>query len=284
LRRRCATSENVEVRLWIGIDFSGDAERWKPACSSTNVWVSRVVEFRSRLVLLEVKPIQAVAMSLHPFAWLALELRRRRFSAAAIDAPFSVPLRFVASIGHPALLSMAVSLSAGLRPFADGATFVAAVAGRKPPLDPKKPLRRTEQLWRQRRVNVRSTMWVAPRGGAPMTAACTALLGAAAAPLWPWRTARTGLVAEAFPAAQLRQWGLPYERYAGEAGRTNRTTIVESLQRRMVLGPHAGTLRGNADALDSVLCAFAARAAWTNTVVDEPDRTVGDEGWIAVHP
>jgi hypothetical protein len=40
----------------------------------------------------------------------------------------------------------------------------------------KKPLRRTEEYWRDRKVNVRSTLWAGPRGGAAMTAACLKLL------------------------------------------------------------------------------------------------------------
>lgn len=50
-----------------------------------------------------------------------------------------------------------------------------------------------------------------PRGGAAMTAACLKLLHEANCPIWPWQRSARRLLAEAFPAAQLRHWQLPHQ-------------------------------------------------------------------------
>jgi hypothetical protein len=113
----------------------------------------------------------------------------------------------------------------------------------------------------KRRVNVRSTLWWKHRGGAPFAAACMKLIASAGQPpCWPWASANrgTGTLAEAFPAAQLRQWCLDHQGY----------------------GPQGGDVR----ALDAVLVAFAAIAVVNECAVDWPAGSpIDDEGWIGVH-
>ena len=90
-------------------------------------------------------------------------------------------------------------------------------------------MRETEQLWRRRGINVRSTLWNGPRGGAPFTVASLTLLASVDRPVWPWSRAASGLLVESFPAGQLRHWHLPHKAYDGEDGRDTRASIIESI-------------------------------------------------------
>jgi hypothetical protein len=117
-----------------------------------------------------------------------------------------------------------------------------------------------------------------------MTAACLQLLFEAGRPIWPWGVEERGLLIEAFPAAQLRQWGLPYQAYNGNTDieRQNRASIVCSLSKRIDMGNFREKLESCADALDSVICAFAAIA-----VVNDCSLKYGQsnplEGQVAIH-
>lgn len=95
-----------------------------------------------------------------PFRRLCDELSKGDFNAAALDAPFSI----------------------------------LTVTGAPPPLSLPKPLRATEAYWRDQGINVRSTLWNGPRGGAPFAAACITLLHRAGRPVWPWAKAPGMLV------------------------------------------------------------------------------------------
>jgi Protein of unknown function (DUF429) len=93
---------------------------------------------------------------------------------------------------------------------------------------------------------------------------------------------------EAYPAAQLRHWGLPFQKYDGRAGQDKRAAIIADLT--VNRGLHVrksflATLQGNADALDAVLCSYAARAIIENElgVALPPFDAWLREGWIAVH-
>lgn len=119
-----------------------------------------------------------------------------------------------------------------------------------------------------------------------MAAACLQLLHESGKPIWPWspRTDRKLLV-EAFPAAQLREWNLPYEAYndtSDAAAVDNRSQIVEFLTGRLHIADR-DPLMQSADALDAVLCAFAAIAVSEDELASEPLAGSSDEGWIAVH-
>jgi hypothetical protein len=288
------------ARRWLGIDFSGDLRMWGPRRRS-NVWIAEVIEDRGARRLATVRRVQELPGEARPFARLAALLAAGGYDAAGIDAPFSVPAAFVH--GDHAATARAAAALAGRRDFASGKELVRLLAGRPPPLTPEaKPLRETERYWARRRgpagrsrkvelplraVNVRSTMWAGPRGGAPMTAACLTLLHTARRPVWPFSPPAPGLglgfLVEAFPAAQLATWSLPFTGYGGVAGSEVRRELVEGLERLVELGAARARLLESADALDAVLAAFAGRAVLRGLLVDPPRPIAAREGWIAVH-
>jgi hypothetical protein len=148
--------------------------------------------------------------------------------------------------------------------------------------------RATEQHWRKRRINVRSVLWNGPRGGAPFAAACLTLLAECGVPAWPWTRGGAPLLAETFPAGQLRQWDLPWFGYNGAApaARQCRKQIVAGLFARTRLRVSADQekrMLASADALDSVICALAARGLATGALANEPEAAAAREGWIAIH-
>lgn len=277
----------VTAERWIGIDFSGDHDKWGAGCSVSNVWVADVRRHvGGGFALHDVRRVQQIAGRDAPFARLARLLSSGRFVAAAIDAPFSIPSRFVGRVGgHAKLVKLVGSSAPAGRSFLRGAELVHLIAGVAPPLNPKKPLRATEQWWTDLGVNTRSTMWAGARGGAPMTAACLTLLHHAARPAWPWSSPESGVLVEAFPAAQLRTWSLPHRKYDGHSALalSNRTTIINALGTRLRLGAWTNTLRGSADALDAVICAFAAIAVSRLRPVPNTSSAC-TEGCIAIHP
>ncbi|MFI5299737.1 MAG: DUF429 domain-containing protein [Polyangiales bacterium] len=234
------------------------------------------------MTLAALDPVQALPGTGHPFDNLVSLLRFGGFDGAGVDASFLIQRQFTAR-GHAALLSAVAALPLNGRPFPEAKQFVAAVAGYLPPLNPPKPMRATELVWG---VSARSTLWAGARGGAAMTAACLMLLARTGSAAWPWTWSGSRLLVEAFPAAQLRHWNLPHVKYNGAdpIAAANRAVIVRALGARLSLGHHLPRVLGNADALDAVLCAFAARAACSGTVVKAPGAGSQVEGWIAVHP
>lgn len=274
--------------MWLGIDFSGDADMWSAGCGRSNVWVATVEAVgarsaRGRLALVDLRRVQALPGAGAPFERLAALLGRREHAAAGIDAPCALPAAFAAGEPHAALLARAAALPRDGRPFPRGEPFVHGMTGRAPPLSPPKPWRATEARWRARGVNVRSTLWAGARGGAPMTAACLVLLHAAGVPVWPFAATGPGLAVEVFPAAQLAEWRLPHQRYGAPAARPARRVIALALRARLDLGPFEPVLEASADALDAVLCAFGAVAVTEGRLADPPGARAGVEGWIAVH-
>lgn len=270
---------------WLGIDFSGNDAMWRHGCTRSNVWIADVRPGPGLPILRGLVRVQDLPGSEPPFNRLASLLAGGDFLSAAIDAPFSLPAGFVQRVGgHRALLDLVGSVVSPGRNFQRGGALVELVAGVVPPLDPKKPLRATEESWRKLGVNVRSTLWAGARGGAPMTAACLALLHLARRPLWPWSFDEPGNLAEAFPAAQLQTWGLPFEGYNGATASAvaRRSEILRFLAQRVDLGPWSKTLLSSADALDAVLCAFAAicrHAPPAGALA-----AIRLEGWIATSP
>jgi hypothetical protein len=83
------------------------------------------------------------------------------------------------------------------------ANQLVALANSVSPMTSLKPHRLCESYWAHRGVNVRSTLWNEPRGGAPLTAACLPLTAWTGLPCWPWWR-HSPMLVEAFPAAQLR--------------------------------------------------------------------------------
>jgi hypothetical protein len=274
-------------RTWLGIDFSGNHKMWSAGCRRSNVWIAEIQRSggtNNYFVLCDLKRVQQLPGEDHPFSRLGRYLAQRKFAAAGIDAPFSVPARFMPPGGHQSLLAEVTSLEHAGRPFAKGKVLVNFLT-QGCSLDTKKPLRLTEQEWSDRRVNIRSTLWAEPRGGAPMTAACIKLLGVTGCPLWPWMSGGPGLLVEAFPAGQLKYWHLPSEQYSKDVDThfANREKIVVGLESRLDLQGWHDTLRSSADAIDAVVCALTAAGVTHGILGAAPDKNVAvHEGWIAI--
>jgi hypothetical protein len=276
---------------YLGIDFSGNHLMWRPRVTRSNVWIAEVKSEKQRLTLQSlctVQQLEECKTGEHPFLALASLLRNRKFKAAGIDAPFSIPKdpEFYLSDNHKALCEFVAGIPwSGDRQFPRADDFVAKI--RRGRLEPKNPLRASEEYWRNRGINVRSTLWSKPRGGAPMTAACLTLLHKANRPIWPWNAAvGSRFLVEAFPAAQLCQWKLPYDRYNGKTAEAchRRDMIVAELeQRQLALKDYKSQLLESADALDAVICTFAAIAGVSNEFVPLDDPRIEHEGRIAVH-
>jgi hypothetical protein len=137
-------------------------------CATPTAADSRINSPQTRLSSL--KRVQELQGDGSPFARLAALLSKRNFLAAAVDAPFSVPADFLSSGGHRELLEGVAGLSV-LKSFPAAKTFADSIIASRP-MAVRKPLRKTERAWQQNGVNVRSTLWAGPRGGAAMTAAC----------------------------------------------------------------------------------------------------------------
>lgn len=280
-----ATQLGSEIPLrCVGIDFSGNFRMWSSGCGKSNIWIAETEFSRSKTKLVNLRRVQQLEGDGNAFTRLVQYLRRADFEVAAIDAPFSVPAEYLPLRRHRTLLKLVANIKLkDPRPFPPGQDFVDRVLEGMSPAT-KKPLRRTEEYWKQRKVNVRSTLWAGPRGGAAMTAACLKLLFEADCPIWPWKKHGPRLVVEAFPAAQLCQWGLPHEAYnrSTEKETAIRRALVRSLGTRIELGNFSGMLECCADALDAVVCAIAANAVATGHAMTYAEDSFDTEGLIAV--
>jgi hypothetical protein len=96
------------------------------------------------------------------------------------------------------------------------------------------------------------------------------------------------LIVEVYPAAGLKLWHLPHNRYKGRANHTALGALVDALIRGapwLDLGDHERVCRLSDHAFDAVVAALLARAAARGlTVMPEGvDRVAGTtEGWIAL--
>jgi len=150
-------------------------------------------------------------------------------------------------------------------------------------------MRLTEKYWQDKGVNVRSTMWAGPRGGAPFAVACMTLLARHDGPVWPLRFSPKGcMLIEGFPAGQLRQWGQPHFGYNGPAGGAvaRRTSLLDWMQGERGLRLSADDrciCISSADALDAVICMYAAAAVREGRLAMTTPEYAVSEGLIAVH-
>jgi hypothetical protein len=105
-------------------------------------------------------------------------------------------------------------------------------------------------------------------------------------PCWPWSSQTEGLVVEAFPAAQLWSWNLPFQKYDGLDGIDVRKEIIRRLEPRVTFRRFRKIAEESADALDAVISSFAAIAVHRAEVrgLDDDSATVAREDWIAAHP
>jgi len=274
------------MSVYLGIDFSGTQEMWDQKVRKPNVWIAEVIKINnSRYKLTDLRTVQQLEGGGKPYSRLISLLRAGNYEAAGIDAPFSIPKAFLPKLGHKELLESFSDFD-GIdeSDFPAAEMFFKNVTGQTDKLSPPKPLRCTEQCWASQNVNVRSTLWVEPRGGSGMTSACLTLLHKAQRPIWPWsKRSSKRLLVEAFPAAQLKVWGMPHTKYNGDNGSHNRKIIVKELSKRISFGKDRQMVIGNADALDAVICAFAAIAVKTRALHSIPLKECIEEGWIAVH-
>ncbi|MYB29115.1 MAG: DUF429 domain-containing protein [Acidimicrobiaceae bacterium] len=271
------------VRVFYGIDFSGNHRMWTSGCRRSNVWIATAQERSGDLSLVDLRPVQQLRGRGHPFDRLVALLANDDYCAVGIDAPFSLPERHMPEGGWPGLLRDIAALPKDGRPFPRGEELV-AYAERNVCLAEPKPLRRTEKLWRGRGLNVRSTLWDGARGGAAFTIACLTLLERVRAPTWPWSN-DDRLLVEAFPACQLLEWGLEHRGYASSYPSPEREDIVIRVSERIEIPDGLREqCHCSPDALDAVLCLFAAKAAFEGLAAVGDEAAAEGEGWIAVHP
>lgn len=276
----------MSAPILIGVDFSGDVTRWRPRCSQSNVWIAVATSLPSKVRVTALVPVQELDGSGQPFDRLSDFLNRKVSGFAAIDAPFSLPQPWG---GKPEYVwKKVLELRGDDRPFAQGSSLISEFV---PHLAPRgqKVLRRTEMYWRAHGINVRSSLWNGPRGGAPFAAACMTLLARHRGPVWPYKSKGDGIVlAEGFPAAQLVQWNLPSKKYDGASAsaRENRRAILDTLYERHGLSldtDQESKCTESADALDAVLCLYAAAALAHDALVENSGVNDSTEGIIAVH-
>jgi hypothetical protein len=204
---------------------------------------------------------------------------------AAIDAPFSLPRSHAASA--VLLWAEVAQLPTDDRPFGRGADLVATFAPTAGPHGVKL-YRACEAAWRGKNLNVRSTLWCGPRGGAAFSVACMTLLRRHTGPVWPFRPAGRGaLLVETYPAAQLVTWGLSPVGYNGPKpnAKAARLRIVEAMARDHGLrasDEHLRICAENADALDAVICAYGAKAMLEGRHPRRLPAAARSEGWIVI--
>lgn len=273
----------------LGIDFSGNHLMWRAGRNTSNVWIAEITFPLGRATLTGLGQVQSLPGVAAPFDRLVATLSAGNFDAAGIDAPFSVPNAYLPAGGHGGLLRhvAALPIPAG-HAFPGGGVLAQSLIHRATvPSANAKPLRITEQLWASQGLNVRSTLWAGrARPGAPMTAACLTLLHRARCPMYPWAPVSTsGLLVEAFPMAQLFQWGLPFTGYSGKdvAQTAVRANIISGIQVHVDTTRFNNILQTNPDALDAVVAGVASIAVKTGNLRFAPGPLSSMEGWIAVH-
>lgn len=268
----------------LGIDFSGSAEQWSARRRNSSIWIAAGRADEARLLIDELTPVQALLGDAEPFDRL-VELLTDFDGFAAIDAPFSAPREYAASV--PVLWAQASGLPHEGRPFGRGADFVELLspgAGRHG----VKVYRACEALWRQRGLNTPSTLWSGPGGGAGAAVACMTLLLMRGGPVWPLRPGGAGAVlVEANPAAQLFTWGLEPSGYSGAkpkaaAARAQILAALVADHGLVVSDAQAALCRDNADVLNAVLCAYAAKAMTDGRHPRQLPAAARSEGWIVV--
>jgi hypothetical protein len=269
----------------VGIDFSGDVRRWTAGTRRSNVWIA-CSEYEDKQVQVhKLIRVQELDYPGHPFDRLCRFISDSDDARVAIDAPFSIPRRFL-HVAPEIAWSQVAALAREERPFPASKPFLQLFCPNSPDGLGYHIWRNTEQYWRDHHVNVRSTLSAKHRGGAATTAACMTLLATHSGPIWPFRNGGVGaVVCEAFPAAQLCNWELNYSDYNGDANfaRGIRSKILSFLIEQKALRideERMDSCLKSADALDAVLCLYAAAAVSSRS---PPKSEMRCEGKIVVH-
>jgi predicted nuclease with RNAse H fold len=117
---------------------------------------------------------------------------------------------------------------------------------------------------------------------------CAGLLARLANDGQPVDRCGTGVVVEVYPAASLKRWKLPYQRYKGPSNTEPLQRLVDALTAAapwLVLGEFEAECRRSDHALDAVVAALTGRAAILGQTVGPPERhamAASTEGWIAL--
>lgn len=95
-----------------------------------------------------------------------------------------------------------------------------------------------------------------------------------------------GLLIEVYPAATLKIWGLTSRSYKGTGNHAAFGLLVDDLETALPdfdWSSHESVCRRSDDALDAVVCALIARAAYLGLTTGPPDHLsarAATEGWI----
>lgn len=278
----------TDMKSWLGIDFSGDYRRWAKGCKRTNIWIAEVKGFQGDFRLKNLFSVQSISEDFgeEPFERLVNFLKEKNFESAGIDAPFSIPEKFMPSGGYNKLLEEIQEMPLRGKPFPAGNDFVIKIAGRIPQSKTSDIYRETERYWLKEGINLRPALWAKGRPGAPMTSACLKLIALRGSPVWPWDgKGKKRLLVEAFPLAQLKVWVGKHKPYSKPENFSARKEIIAYLKSRVSINPsEEDEMVYSADALDAVIAVFAGIAVKENKLVQEPDYKISElEGWIAVH-
>jgi hypothetical protein len=269
----------------IGIDFSGDVRRWTNGTRRSNVWIASADYDHNQMRVHKLIRVQELDHPGHPFDRLCKFIISNDRARVAIDAPFSIPKDYL-HVSPEVTWSEVAALPRDERPFPTSESFLQLFCPNSPGGLGYHVWRDTEQYWRNRQLNVRSPLSAKHRGGAAMTAACMTLLAKLSGPVWPFRSdGDAALICEAFPAAQLRKWNLRHDRYDGEenSAQETRSNILSNLIEKKALRIDNGSrdsCLSSADALDAVLCLYAAVAVSTQSIANSDARR---EGQIVIH-
>jgi predicted nuclease with RNAse H fold len=118
---------------------------------------------------------------------------------------------------------------------------------------------------------------------------CAGLLATLAQEGRPVDRSGAGPVAEVYPAACLKAWGLPHHGYKRPGDLAKLGGVVDGLLAAapwLEVGAAEGLCRSRHDAADAVVAALAARAASLGLTLRprtaEEERAAATEGWVAV--
>lgn len=117
---------------------------------------------------------------------------------------------------------------------------------------------------------------------------CAALMAQLAQEGRPVERTGDGVVVEVYPAASLKKWELTHRGYKRAPNVATLGGVVNALLDAapwLSLGEHEDTCRRSDHALDAVIAALTARAAWlglTTRPAEHQARNAQTEGWIAI--
>lgn len=154
----------------------------------------------------------------------------------------------------------------------------------------------SEPGWKRRLVNRATDLAVHERVGlVPLSVAadrighaalrCAAVLAQARVRGVDVARDGSGAIAEVYPAAALKTWGLPHRGYKGAAGEQQRGRLLAGLREQapwLELGEFGPLMLVSDHALDAVVCALVARAVDVGATYPPTTRAAAREGWIHV--